>query len=65
MTDTTGSAPAKDTFPPRSGGGSGGTPSEGPSGFGNLETAIGGADSVPDTPDAMPNVEPGAGPEPE
>ena len=53
----------KDTFPPKGGGGLAGTPSEGPSGLGDLETSIGGADAVPDTPDAMPNVAPGAGPE--
>jgi hypothetical protein len=27
------------------------------------ETSVGGADSVPDTPDTMPPVERGAGPE--
>lgn len=32
----------------------GGEVSEGPSGSGDLETALGGADSVPDTPDALP-----------
>jgi hypothetical protein len=41
----------------------GGTPSEGPSGLGMTETSVGGADSVPDTPDTMPPVERGAGPE--
>lgn len=41
----------------------GGTPSEGPSGMGDLETSLGGADSVPDTPDAMPPLQRGAGPE--
>jgi hypothetical protein len=33
---------------------SGAEVSEGPSGFGTAETAVGGADSVPDTPDAVP-----------
>lgn len=32
----------------------GGQVSEGPSGMDNLETAVGGADSVADTPDALP-----------
>ena len=30
--------------------------SEGPSGFGNAETAAGGADAVPDTPDVVPGT---------
>lgn len=38
-----------------------GTPSEGPSGMGDLETSGGGADAVPDTPDALPPHSPGAG----
>jgi hypothetical protein len=43
---------------------SGGQVSEGPNSLSNKETSIGGADSVPDTPDTMPPVARGAGPEP-
>ncbi len=32
----------------------GGQRSEGPSGLSGAETSVGGADSVPDTPDALP-----------
>lgn len=42
---------------------SGGQVSEGPSSMSDVETSLGGADSVPDTPDTMPPVERGAGPE--
>jgi hypothetical protein len=42
---------------------SGGQVSEGPSSMSGTETSLGGADSVPDTPDTMPPVERGAGPE--
>ncbi|GAB3769011.1 hypothetical protein [Microlunatus parietis] len=34
---------------------SSGQPSEGPSGYSTAETSYGGADAVPDTPDALPN----------
>ena len=37
-------------------GSSGGQRSEGPSGMGSAETSVGGADSVADTPDALPYV---------
>lgn len=43
---------------------SGGQVSEGPSSMSSAETSLGGADSVPDTPDTMPPVQRGAGPEP-
>ncbi|HYP46282.1 MAG TPA: hypothetical protein VEQ66_13910 [Propionibacteriaceae bacterium] len=42
---------------------SGGQVSEGPSSLSDSETSLGGADSVPDTPDTMPPVQRGAGPE--
>lgn len=43
---------------------SGGQVSEGPSAMSGAETSLGGADAVPDTPDTMPPVQRGAGPEP-
>jgi hypothetical protein len=42
----------------------GGQVSEGPNSMSFKETSVGGADSVPDTPDTMPPVARGAGPEP-
>ena len=40
----------------------GGQVSEGPSGFGTAETAVGGADSVPDDPDVNTRQPGGSGP---
>lgn len=42
---------------------SGGQVSQGPNSLSDPETSLGGADSVPDTPDTMPPVQRGAGPE--
>lgn len=42
---------------------SGGQVSQGPNSLSDAETSLGGADSVPDTPDTMPPVQRGAGPE--
>ena len=50
---------APETSEPTGTGGQGGQVSEGPSGFGTAETAVGGADSVPDDPD-INTQQPGA-----
>jgi hypothetical protein len=53
---------APETGAPSGTGERGGQVSEGPSGFGTAETAVGGADSVPDDPDVNTQQQPGSGP---